>query len=116
MQDGTGNYDLRFGVRFYDFSWFAGFNQEEILKNIQSPTLVMHVAPNEMNAPSYYDENGILLAAMDKTDAQKVFDLLPNGKYVGGFKSAHNIHADLPNEYIGVLLDLKNQIERKATN
>lgn len=116
MQDGTGNYDLRFGVRFYDFSWFAGFNQEEILKNIQSPTLVMHVAPNEMNAPSYYDENGILLAAMDKTNAQKVFDLLPNGKYVGGFKSAHNIHADLPNEYIGVLLDLKNQIERKATN
>ena len=32
MQDGTGNYDLRFGVTFYDFSWFDGFDTEEILK------------------------------------------------------------------------------------
>ena len=111
MQDGTSHYDLRFGVTFHDFSWFEGFNQEEILKNIQSPTVVMHVAPNEMTAPGYYDKNEILLAAMDETDAQKVVDLIPNSKYVGGFKSDHDIHADLPDEYIKVLLDLKNQIE-----
>jgi pimeloyl-ACP methyl ester carboxylesterase len=113
MQDGTGEYDLRFGVTFYDFSWFTDYDQEEILKNIQSPTVVLHVAPNRITAPDYYDKNGILLAAMDEKDAQKVVDLVPNSKYVGGFKSAHNIHADLPDEYIEVLLDLKNQIEKQ---
>ncbi|NMA06105.1 MAG: alpha/beta hydrolase [Ruminococcaceae bacterium] len=111
MQDGTSNYDLRFGVTFYDFSWFSGFNLEETLKSIESPTIVMHVAPSEMTAPDYYDENGILLAAMDVIDAQKVVDLVPNSKYIGGFKSAHDIHADLPDEYIEILLNLKNQIE-----
>ncbi|NLL92231.1 MAG: alpha/beta hydrolase [Ruminococcaceae bacterium] len=112
MQDGTSNYDLRFGATFYDFSWFTGFNLEEILKSIESPTIVMHVAPSEMTAPGYYDENGILLAAMDETDAQKVVDLVPNSKYIGGFKSAHDIHADLPDEYIEVLFGLKNQMEK----
>lgn len=113
IQDGTGNYDLRFGITFYDFSWFEGFDQEETLKNIKSPTIVMHVAPNRITTPIYYDPNGILLAAMDEKDAQKVVDLLPNGKYSGGFESDHNIHADLPDEYIEVLLGLKNQIEGK---
>ncbi|MGI6743506.1 MAG: alpha/beta fold hydrolase [Eubacteriales bacterium] len=111
MQDGTGNYDLRFGVTFYDFSWFDGFDTEEILKNIKAPTIVMHVAPSEMTKPGYYDKNGILLAAMDEIDAQRVVDLIPDGRYVVGFKSNHDIHADLPDEYIEVLLDLKNQIE-----
>ncbi len=111
MQDGTGCYDLRFGVTFYDFSWFEGFDTEEVLKNIQSPTIVMHVAPSKLTAPSYYDANGILLAAMDETDAQRVVGLVPNSQYIGGFQSAHDIHADLPKEYIEVLLNLKDQIE-----
>ncbi len=111
MQDETSHYDLRFGVTFYDFSWFEEFDQEEILKNIQSPTIVMHVAPNKLTAPSYYDANGVLLAAMDEKDAQNVVDLLPRGTYIGGFQSSHDIHADLPNEYIKVLLDLKHQME-----
>ena len=49
---------------------------------------------------------------MDEKDAQKVVDLVPNSKYVGGFKSAHDIHADLPDEFIKVLLDLKSKIEK----
>ncbi len=112
MQDGSGNYDLRFGVTFYDFSWFAGFDQEETLKSVKSPTVVMHVAPNEVTAPGYYDGNDVLLAAMDEIDAQRVVDLIPNGKYIGDFKSAHDIHADLPDEYIQVLLDLRDQVEQ----
>ncbi len=111
MQDGTSNYDLRFGVTFYDFSWFDGFDTEDILKNIQSPTIVMHVAPNKLTAPGYYDANGILLAAMDEKDAQRVVDLVPNSQYIGGFQSAHDIHADLPDEYIEVLLKIKDQIQ-----
>lgn len=109
MQDGTGDYDLRFGVTFYDYSWFEGFDTEEILKKIQSPTIVMHVAPNEITRPFYYDKNGILLAAMDEKDAKRVVDIVPKSKYVGGFKSSHDIHADLPDQYIEVLLNLNNQ-------
>ena len=107
MQDKTGQYDLRFGVTFYDFSWFKGFNQEETLKKIKAFTIVMHVAPNEITTPSYYDKNGVLISAMDKKDAKKVVDLISNAKYIGGFKSDHNIHADLPDEYIDVLLGFK---------
>ncbi len=111
IHDGNGSYDLRFGVTFYDYSWFLGYNTEEILANIQSPTIVMHVAPNDLTKPSYYDKNGILLAAMDENDAQRVVDLIPNSKYIGGFKSTHDIHADLPKQYIKVLLDIKNELE-----
>jgi pimeloyl-ACP methyl ester carboxylesterase len=112
MQDKTSHYDLRFGITFYDFSWFKGFDQEEILKNIKTAAVVLHVAPNEITAPGYYDKNGILLAAMDETDAKKVVDLIPDSQYIGGFKSDHDIHADLPDEFIEVLLNLKksNQV------
>lgn len=109
IQDETGSYDLRFGLTFYDFSWFEGFDQEETLKNIKSPAVVMHVAPSDTTAPGYYDGKGILLSAMDEADAQRVVDLLPNGKYIGGFNSMHDIHADLPDEYIEVLLNLKKE-------
>ena len=51
MQDGNGHYDLRFGVTFYDFSWFTGFDLEDVLQNITSPTVVMHVAPNDLITP-----------------------------------------------------------------
>jgi pimeloyl-ACP methyl ester carboxylesterase len=111
MQDGTSDYDLRFGVTFYDFSWFDGYDMEDILQHIKSPAIVMHVAPGEMTAPGYYDKNGILLAAMDENDAQRVVDLIPHSQYRGGFNSTHDIHADLPDEYIEVLLDLKKQVE-----
>ena len=71
----------------------------------------MHVAPGEMTVPGYYDKNGILLAAMDENDAQRVVDLILHSQYRGGFNSTHDIHADLPDEYIEVLLDLKKQVE-----
>lgn len=29
IQDGTGNYDLRFGEAFYDISWFESFDQKK---------------------------------------------------------------------------------------
>lgn len=111
LQDGTGPYDLRFGATFYDFSWFDGFDQETILKSIQAPTLVLHVAPNKVTAPGYYDQKGILLAAMDEKDAQRVVDLVPNATYIGGFPSDHNIHADLPKDYVAVLCTLKDRID-----
>ena len=70
MQYGTGDYDLYFGESFYDFSWFDSFNQEETLKKIKAPTLVMQVNPSKDTAPSYYDEDGMLLSAMDREDSK----------------------------------------------
>lgn len=111
IQDGTGDYDLYFGESFYDFTWFDGFNQEETLKRIKAPTLVMQVNPSKDTAPSYYDEDGMLLSAMDIEDAKRVCYLIPNSQYVTGFNSMHDIHADCPKEFTNAVLSFKKQVE-----
>lgn len=107
LQDGTGPYDLRFGQAFYDFSWFDGFDQEEELKRISCPTYILHVAPPEMTAPSYYDKEGILLSAMDGQDARRVRSLIGGSVLKSDYKSSHDIHRDLPQDFVQVLLDFK---------
>jgi pimeloyl-ACP methyl ester carboxylesterase len=107
LQDGTGDYDLRFGDTFYDFSWFEGFNQTEALSEIECPTIILHVAPSKETAPSYYDENGILLSAMDEKDAEKVQALIKGSVLKSGYQSGHDIHADLPKEFIQAILEMK---------
>lgn len=104
VQDGTGDYDLMFGKAFYDFSFFDGFSQTEELSKIECPTLIMHVAPDKETAPSYYDRNGILLSAMDEKDAQKVHSLIKGSILKSGFRSSHDIHADLPSEFTESLI------------
>ncbi len=114
LQDGTGDYDLRFGETFYNFSWFEGFDQEETLSKIICPALVLHVAPGKATAPGYYDKNGILLSAMDEKDAARVTKLIENSEYVGGFASMHNIHDDLPDAYIDQLLAFKERLAQRS--
>lgn len=109
MQDRTGKYDLRFGNTFYDFSWFEGFDQREALSEIECPTIILHVAPSQVTAPSYYDENGILVSAMDEKDAKEVQSLIQGSVLKSGYESDHNIHADLPKQFIEAVLELKKQ-------
>lgn len=109
LQDGTGDYDLRFGKAFYDFSWFRGFNQEKTLGEIDCPTIILHVAPPRYTAPSYYDKNGILISAMDDKDAYKVKSLVKQSKLKSGYESMHDIHADLPGLFIKAILELKSE-------
>jgi len=111
MQDGTGDYDLYFGESFYDFSWFDSFNQEETLKKIKAPTLVMQVNPSKDTAPSYYDEDGMLLSAMDREDSKRVCSLIKNSQYITGFNSMHDIHADCPKQFVDAVLNFKKQVE-----
>ncbi len=106
LQDGTGDYDLRFGKTFYDFSWFKGFDQKDTLSEIQCPTFILHVAPSEETAPGYYDENGILLSAMDEKDAEMVKSLIRGSTLKSGYKSIHDIHADLPEQFIEAVMEL----------
>lgn len=112
MQDKTGNYDLRFGQKFYDFSWFNGLDQKQMLSEIECPTFIMHVAPPKETTPGYYDDKGILLSAMDEKDALMVNDLIKGSVLKEGYDSSHNIHADLSKEFIETVLEFKAYIEK----
>lgn len=109
MQDGTGNYDLRFGETFYDFSWFYGVDQKKMLSEIECPTIILHVAPSKETTPSYYDEKGILLSAMDEKDAEEVHTLIKNSTLKSGYESSHDIHADLPEQFVDAMMEMKQQ-------
>ena len=109
MQGGTGNYDLRFGETFYDFSWFYGVDQKKMLSEIECPTIILHVAPSKETAPSYYDYNGILLSAMDEKDAEEVHTLIKNSTLKSGYESSHDIHADLPEQFVDAMMEMKQQ-------
>ncbi|KXT79763.1 Hydrolase, alpha/beta fold family [Streptococcus sp. DD11] len=111
LQDGTGNYDLRFGNAFYDFSWFEGFHQKETLKKVQCPSVLLHVA-RPSNQKTYYDKNGILLSAMDEKDAKRADKLLPANTLVDNIKSGHDIHAEKPDIFIQALKDLQKKVKQ----
>lgn len=100
MQDKTGEYDLRFGQTFYNFSWFNEFDQTATLKRITKPSILLHVAPPTQSG-SYYDEHGVLASAMDDKDAQRVHELLGSkNKLIDNIKSSHDIHKDQPKVFI----------------
>ena len=95
MQDGTGSYDLRFGDAFYDYSWFADFDQVETLRAVICPSVLLHVGP-DAKIGGYYDDNGVLLSAMDDKDSQRVYSLLPeqHRMLIDNVDSGHDIHAE----------------------
>lgn len=114
LQDKTGQYDLRFGKSFYDFTWFNGYDQTEVLSSIECPTYVMHVAPSSVTKPSYYDNNGILISAMDEKDADKVHKLIKHSKLKTGYKSDHDIHVDKPNDFIKTVFEFEKYMDKET--
>ncbi|HLV09033.1 MAG TPA: alpha/beta hydrolase, partial [Halanaerobiales bacterium] len=104
IQNNNGSYDLRFGDTFYDDSWFKDFDQEETLSKIQCPSVILHTVSN-------YDENGVLLAAMDNDDAKRAHALLPDNELIDNIKSGHNIHDEKPDFFVDIMLDFLNRIE-----
>jgi pimeloyl-ACP methyl ester carboxylesterase len=93
----TGPYDLRFGDTFYDYSWFKNFNQEEILRRIKCPSVLIHTNWS-------YSDDGILLAAMSGEDAERAHSLI-NDNVLIRIKSGHNSHDEKPKEFSKILLD-----------
>jgi len=112
LQDGTGDYDLRFADAFYDFSFFNGIKQEDMLKQISVPTFILHVNPPKNTAPSYYTEEGMLISAMDEKDAKHVKELIRGSILVEGFDSMHNIHEDKPKEFLKKVAEFLDKIEK----
>ncbi len=92
-----GPYDLHFGDTFYDGSWFAGFDQAEALARVRAPTVLIH-------ASWQYDDDGLLLAAMDGDDAARAVSLLPEVRLVN-IESGHDVHTEKPDEFVEVLLE-----------
>ncbi|RYD02188.1 hypothetical protein N752_27435 [Desulforamulus aquiferis] len=62
------SYDPRFGDTFYDCSWMENFDHAETLSRINCPSVLIHASWS-------YDDNGILLAAMDGADAERPIHL-----------------------------------------
>lgn len=96
-------YDPRFGVTFYDGSWNRGFDHAEALKKIDKPTVLIL-------AHWSYDENGILLAAMDERDARRAHALIKNNELIK-VDSGHGFHFEKPREFVRILLDFKERID-----
>ncbi len=93
----NGDYDLRFGDRFYDCSWFEGYDREAVLSAIRCPSVLIH-------ANWSYSPDGILLAAMNGEDAQRAHSLIPGNELIK-VDSGHDFHWEKPREFAKVMTD-----------
>lgn len=99
----SGSYDIRFGNTFYDDSWFKNFDQSETLKKIKCPSVLIHASWS-------YDENGILLAAMDGKDASRAHSLIKNNELID-IKSGHGVHVEKPKDFTRIMIDFLEKIQ-----
>jgi hypothetical protein len=61
---------------WYDNSWYKGFDTEVSLAAIKVPAVLIHTDYWYNHYGSYYDENGVLMAAMNDKDVAKIKSLL----------------------------------------
>ncbi|HWQ75749.1 MAG TPA: alpha/beta hydrolase [Syntrophomonas sp.] len=108
IQDGTGEYDLRFGDAFYAGAWFENFDQAETLGRVQCPSVLMHTEVKT-------DDRGILLGAMSSDDANRAHLLLRDNQLIDHIKSGHDIHDEKPDYFIKVMEDLLNRVNNNGT-
>ena len=100
----SGQYDYRFGITFYDFSWFRNFNQAETLQRISCRVIIIH---NNVN----YDKDGTLLAAMSKDDAKKAQQLTKNSKLIH-IDSGYDSHVEKPKEFIEIVINFSKELNK----
>ena len=95
---GLHRYDPRFGQAFYDGRWNRGLEDPaEALATLEMPVVLIH-------ANWSYDEDGILMAAMDEADAQRAVDCIPNVRFVR-VNSGHGFHFEKPKQFVQLLAD-----------
>lgn len=99
----SGPYDIRFGDTFYNDSWFKNFDQAETLKKINCPSVLIHASWS-------YDENGILLAAMDGNDASHAHSLIKNNELID-IKSGHGVHVEKSKDFTRIMIDFLDKIQ-----
>lgn len=92
LMRGLDVYDPRFGDRFFDGTWNAGFDHADALSRIEAPTLLLHAHFATL-------EDGTLDGAMDQADADRVRSLLKKGTYEK-LDAQHTVHLDKPADFI----------------
>ncbi|HEX2906098.1 MAG TPA: alpha/beta hydrolase [Phototrophicaceae bacterium] len=95
-------YDPHFGDTFYDGSWHKNFDHGEACSRITCPSVLIH-------AIWLYDENGILLGAMDGTEAERARSLIKDTTFIK-VKSGHGFHFEKPRQFIRIMVDFRRQI------
>jgi len=96
-------YDPHFGDAFYDGSWHGDLTHEDILSKISCTSILIHTNWS-------YDENGMLLAAMNDKDANHAHSLMQNNKLIK-VKSGHGFHFEKPEEFIKIMMEFKEEIK-----
>ncbi len=91
----TKQYDLRFGERFYDFSWHNGLEHENLMRDISVPTIFIH-------AEEAYTDDDILMAASSNEQARRAVELIGDCELIE-LKSNHNIHRFNSKVFIDVI-------------
>lgn len=107
---GLVHYDPYFGAAWYKNSWYKGFHTEANLAAIQAPTLLIHTNYWHNHYGSYYDERGVLMAAMDNNDVAKAKSLVKGLKVVN-VDSGHLVHFEKSDEYLKILLDFTSKLK-----
>lgn len=107
---GLVHYDPVFGAAWYTNSWYKGFDTEMNLAAIQVPAVLIHANYWQTHHGSYYDKNGILMAAMDQKDVAKTKSLLKGLKVVN-VDAGHLVHFEEPDEYIKIVTDFTAKIK-----
>lgn len=95
-------YDLRFSAAFSDNSWFRGVDQAQTLAAISCPTLFL-------KAPTRYDRDGTLLAALSEEDLARVEELLADNATIR-VDGPHDIHFAEADAYVQALHELTARI------
>lgn len=89
---GMNNYDPLFGEAFFDDSFHSGIPHEEILGNIKCRTVFMKAQTN-------VSEDGILMAALNEEDLERVMELVADCQTVR-FDCGHGIHTESPDKFV----------------
>lgn len=95
---GGHRYDPRFGDAFYTGTWDAGFDHAGTLAAIDVPAVLIHTNWQ-------YDDDDILMAAMDGDDAERARSLLKDVEFYKA-DSGHGFHWEKPDAFVQRVRDV----------
>lgn len=95
---GMQYYDPRFGEAFFDDSFNADVDYNELLSRIKCKTLFM-------KANTTVGENGLLQGALSDEDLRQVDNLIEDMK-IERFDCGHGIHTDRPKQFVKAVLSI----------
>lgn len=107
---GIADYDPGFGAAWYDNRWYRGFDTDASLSAITAPAVLIHTDYWFQHRKSYYNKQGILMAAMDDKDVCNVLAHLPGADLIE-VDSGHNVHFERPEVFLRAVRELAAKAE-----